>query len=330
MKFVIVCPFGMRTGGPESCFQLSDTLMRHGLEAEMWLLTEADGTALRELIQGGKNFTNIRFDLPERVNTFEDYLRYLAKPFVSFEPKEKVLFVLPEDYAWMVPLFVSQQVLVWWLSVDAGFRALGELNTNYLRLPYVRHAHQSVYAERFLRALGLDSTPLGDYTVVDGRGDPPPQTARPKSVVFSAEQKVIVKLDLLERAIAQRCAYAQFTRIASMHKSEVSAAFRNARVYIDLGHFPGRDRAVREAVLLGANAIIANCGSGAVTEDFPVPDIYRVKPLDLDYIAALCAHMLEQPEVHTASFAPWRAAIAQERERFAAQVVGTFARYLAQ
>jgi len=324
MKIVLLCPYGFRTGGPEAVYQLSDMLIRQGFDARLWPLAEADIIWLHEFVRSGKNLSSIRLDVPQRENTIEDYRHYRTRPFESYEPGERYLFVVPEVHVWMLPLFVSQRVLVWWLSVDNAFRALSEVNANVLRMGFVRHAVQSAYADRFIGALGLRGTYLSDYTIARPESPLRPLAERPRSIAISASHKVAINLDLLCRAILERAPDAQIVRVVDMSKSEVCRALEDARVFIDLGKFPGKDRMAREALLLGTNIVIGNCGSGACADDYPVAETYRVDPFDVVHVAGLCVHMMEHPQFHEPRFRGIRAAVAQEEERFADEVLATF------
>jgi len=329
MKLVILCPFGVRTGGPEAQYQLSDMLLQQGFDAYFWLLTDPDLATLRDFVRNGQNLSSIQLNIPERANAVEDYRRYRIRPFPQYNPHERMLFIVPEIYVWLLPLLLPQQVMIWWLSVDNAFRPLSEVNSNFLRLPLVHHAAQSEFALRFVRALGVSGSMLSDYSVVELPPDLPALGDRPKTVAICAGHKISVNLDPLCQQIAERCPEANVVRIANMSKADVCAVLAQARVFVDLGKFPGKDRMVREALLLGANPIIANCGAGAISQDFPVPPMYRVDPLASANIAALCGHMLEYPEAHAPHFAAFRNDVAAEKSRFAAEVLQTFSGFIA-
>jgi hypothetical protein len=165
-KIVILIPYGVRTGGPEACFQLSDALLKQGFDARVWLMVPEDFDVMRGATRSGVRLKQSQFTVPLRTNPIEEYRRYQALPFEVTNLEPSTVFVLPEVYAWAIPMFEGFPVLLWWLSVDNAFTALGQVNLNHLRMPLVSHACQSIYARQVVEALGLKATMLSDYTVV--------------------------------------------------------------------------------------------------------------------------------------------------------------------
>ncbi|ATE59442.1 hypothetical protein [Thauera sinica] len=318
MKFVILCPLGARTGGPEACFQLSDALLRLGFEAEMWLHEPADIIAFQEYNLDPVPGTP--FELPAKAHGIEEYDPYRYEPFTRYSPEERVVFVLPEVYLSVISLFLGKEVMIWWLSVDNAFKALGGINLNFLRHPSIRHAAQSRYAEGFLQAVGLDPRRLTDYTVVP-RGDAGAVSQRPLRVALNAGNKVIVDLDAISALIEAYCPGVEIVRIAGLPREKVYEIFSTSRVFIDLGNFPGKDRMAREALLLGAAIILGNSGAGANEEDFPIARMYRPDVYAYPQIAGLAAHMALHPEAHASRFHSARQTFLDEKGNFDAEVL---------
>jgi hypothetical protein len=328
MKFVILSPSGIRTGGPEACFQLSDTLIQNGFDAEIWLVTSDDVAFLQNALREKTRLRDLVLVVPERSNLIAEYSGYRFKPFSRCSPSDEVAFVLPEVYLGFMPFFAGMQVLVWWLSVDNAFSALSSINLNSLRTPDVRHAVQSVYAERFVSALGFESTPLTDYTVARDVVDLP-LSERPLKLALNAGPKVISDLNALTRSIAERIPDVDIVPIVGLSQSQVSDALSTSRLFIDLGKFPGKDRMPREAIMLGTNIIIAWAGAGMHMGDFPIAEMYRAPTHDLQFVARLAAHMIVNPEAHAPRFKLARDAIAAEKDIFSQEVLTTFSRYFA-
>jgi len=318
MKFVILCPLGARTGGPEACFQLSDALLRLGFEAEMWLHEPADIIAFQEYRlnpapQGS-------FEVPVKTHGIAEYEQYRYKPFIRYSSGERVVFVLPEVYLTVISLFLGVEVLIWWLSVDNAFKALGSINLNFLRHPSIRHAAQSSYAERFLGALGLEPLRLTDYSVIPGGGTET-VALRPLRVALNAGNKVVVNLDAISALIEAYCPGVEIVRIAGLPRERVYEIFSTSRVFIDLGNFPGKDRMAREALLLGSAIILGRAGAGANEVDFPISAMYRPDVYAYPEIARLAAHMALHAEAHGSRFEVARRTFLDEKENFDAEVL---------
>lgn len=323
MKYVILSPYGIRTGGPEACYQLSDSLIRQGFEAEVWLVSAGDVDAFRDALKKKIRFAGNSLQIPERLNNVDEYQNYQAKPFKSYAPGDDVMFIMPEVYMWMMPLLLGCKVMVWWLSVDNAFRAMADINLNMLRTPLVKHAVQSDYARAFTASLGLKSTFLTDYTVISPKPTPALQD-RPLKVSVNAGKKVIFDLNVLSASLKELNPNIEIVKIAGLSREEVYDAFSTSRVFIDLGNFPGKDRMAREALLLGANIIVGNAGAGHYEADYPLPELYRPPVFDLAAVARLTAQMVQDPVTHAAQFQSARQIFGNEKEIFDKEVVHTF------
>lgn len=329
MKFVILAPLNVRTGGPEACFQLSDMMIRSGFDTQMWLIKHpAYIPVFRALLKQGAVLAQMTLKVEESQNTVGEYSHYQVKAFDGQLFQEETVIIIPETYLWMLPLLSGLRVLVWWLSVDNAFEALSRINCNLLRAPLVRHAVQSAYASDFVRALGLKASPLSDYTVVDKR-EAPGLAARPVRAAINTGAKVNAQdLEQVMQRLRQQCPEVDIVPIASLGRQQVYAAFSTSRLYIDLGNFPGKDRMAREALLLGANILIHRAGAGAHADDFAVPETYRPLAHEAGHIAQLATHMLLNPMVHAAQFERARSWVRQEKIIFEGEVLQTFSAYL--
>ncbi len=67
----------------------------------------------------------------------------------------------------------------------------------------------------------------------------------------------------------------KFVPIINMTPKQVIEALQKAKVYIDFGNHPGKDRIPREAAILGCCVITGKRGSAAFYEDVPIPDEYK-------------------------------------------------------
>jgi hypothetical protein len=67
----------------------------------------------------------------------------------------------------------------------------------------------------------------------------------------------------------------KFIPLIKMTREEVIKTLQRAKVYIDFGNHPGKDRIPREAAILGCCVITGKRGSAAFFEDVPIPDEYK-------------------------------------------------------
>jgi hypothetical protein len=67
----------------------------------------------------------------------------------------------------------------------------------------------------------------------------------------------------------------KFVPLINMSREEVIKTLQRAKVYIDFGNHPGKDRIPREAAILGCCVITGKRGSAAYYEDVSIPDQYK-------------------------------------------------------
>ena len=263
----ILCLAGVRTGGPEAIHQLSDALIEQGFDARMVYYDWAQIAALEAAQpQEGYMFGSVH------KNEIEEYARYKVNQSDVIWNREDTIIVLPETLCHLAPKFDKATVLVWWLSVDNGFGALAKVNLNHLRAENVKHAYQSRYAQQFLASLGLDSYHLSDYTTdISKLAKPMPTDERANLVLFNANHKVTTDLQLIADQLGRADPSIECIPIRGLDRKEVAALFARARVYVDLGNLPGKDRMPREASLMGCDVLVASNGAGAT--DFPFANV---------------------------------------------------------
>lgn len=260
MTVYILCPHGIRTGGPEALHQLSDALIHHGFDARMVYYDWGQVVAMeRADIDDGYAFG-------ERSNEIAEYARYETKA-ASVVPNEPgAIVVLTETLCHLAPKFDRARVLIWWLSVDNGFEALAKINLNHLRRSGVFHASQSVYANRIIVGLGLSPAAgafLTDYTSdLGGYSSPTPFNERPRLALFGT-RKSIVNFDDVFARVREMDDTITCKKLGEMSRSQVMDLLGLARVYVETGSMPGKDRMPREALARGCNLVLAPHGAGA-------------------------------------------------------------------
>jgi len=314
-RILVVCPGGVVSGGPEVLHQLVDSLRRRGRDAYICYFP---------------------FDRSHR--TPSEYGHYQVAQH-AFVDDAVTTVVLPESATKIAARLHQAEVLIWWLSVDNFFmargrgvwsdrlRRWGSLYTFRLPLHALRrHAHlaQSVYAAHFLERHGIASRPLGDY-ISDAHHQPLTlQTAavRRDVVLFNPRKGFSFTGRLM-----RRWPHFQFEAIEGLGAREVAQRLRSAKLYIDFGHHPGKDRLPREAALSGCCVITGLRGAAAFEEDVGIPRTYKLdetNPLAVETFGALVQDIFAHFERHSDRFAAYRACLAEERSIFDKQVAALF------
>ena len=273
-------PRGVETGGPEALHQLVAKVRSAGREA---YLVPLPGT--------------------ESMPDVASYAVYDAPIRGSAPDSSDALIVAPEANIRALRPYKRANTVIWWLSIDFSSRFYfeqlakreGVFSVPFLMARAGRAIHrtefivarkcdpiiersinvtQSNYAWAYLFArLGIVSSMLTDYT-----------SRATMSLVGSIEEGDRGRTIAYSPAKGGKFAAAlkahrpdlEWVAIAGMSKFDVVRTLKNAAVYIDLGHHPGKDRIPREAALCGAAVIVARHGAAAFSSDLPIPWEHKI------------------------------------------------------
>jgi hypothetical protein len=111
-----------------------------------------------------------------------------------------------------------------------------------------------------------------------------------------------------------------------MTKAQVRDTLFDARLYIDFGSHPGKDRVPREAAIAGAIVLLRAAGAANHFLDHPLPTDYLFTDDDVvsGALHRKVAMILDDPDRHFANQRIYRDAVLLERERFDLEVRSVF------
>ena len=112
-----------------------------------------------------------------------------------------------------------------------------------------------------------------------------------------------------------------------MTPSQVADLFASAKIYIDFGHHPGKDRLPREAAMAGCCVITGRHGSARYFDDVSIPDEYKLDDLSETYRTAfypLVTAIFNDYSSHSKRFDAYRMKIIEEPKVFQEQVQAIF------
>jgi hypothetical protein len=139
-----------------------------------------------------------------------------------------------------------------------------------------RHLCQSFYAEDFLRGMGLSNvTFLGDFTdykILDASYD----IEKKRNIVLYSPAKGLN----FSRKIINEGQEISFIPLTRLSRHQLTDLLQIAKVYMDFGNHPGRDRIPREAAMYGCCIITSLRGSAKYFEDIPIPSEYKFIDVD--------------------------------------------------
>ena len=311
-KIVVLCPGNGVTGGPELLHQLVHALNSMGRDAKICYYP-----------------TDQQFKCPS------PYLKYEA-PQAKVSEAEGAIVIIPEVATKLVRQFKKSDIVIWWLSVDnyfeaakksaardvyRRFKSLLQGRIPIFRLQKFHHLAQSEYARAFLASKGITANMLTDY-LSDEHMIWRKHQQREDVILYNPKKGINVT-----RTLQVAMPEFKFVPLINMTSSEISDWCNRAKVYIDFGHHPGKDRMPREAVIAGCCLITGRQGSANFKEDVFIPESYKIdeqsRTFERDFREAVNG-IFEMFDVKTLDFDEYRERINREKSDFLNQVANIF------
>ncbi len=331
----IVAPANVTTGGPTLLHQLA--------------------YHLREDLKINAYMYYIPSDHPSPIHS--EYQQY-DNPFARrIEDKEKNILIVPEIVKTIGILKEYSKIKksIWWLSVDnfylstllSGkknfffYRAINTIWKIFFKSPLINietkiykkvdfnlielpeeiknvdfYLVQSFYALNHLISKGIQNEKilyLSDYLNEN--------FLKTKTELFKKENIVAYnpkKGYSFTKKIIKRTKDIEFAPIINMTRQQVVETLQKAKVYIDFGNHPGKDRIPREAAILGCCVITGKRGSAAFYEDVPISEEYKFddKYENISEIINKVKDCFENFDKRYKDFDHYREVIKQEPQKF--------------
>lgn len=325
-KIFILAPAGIVTGGVELLHQLCNVLRNNKKEAYIVY----SGDASHEIPMDYK-----KYNIQLADNIEDDNNNILILPEVSFDKFCEVEHI---------------RVIVWWLSVDNYFlhfygsffdnyrynpiyafkRLLREnFNRIFLRQKYqkysikkikqcrniILHAYQSEYANHFLMKNGiLNTVHLGDYINDDYIFDDYLINKKTNSIIYNPKKGINFTKKLIKASPALN-----WIPIENMTRAQVKETMRAAKLYVDFGYHPGKDRMPREAAMCGCCIITGKLGAAGFKEDLAIDETkykFNQKNSDIPKIIQTIHYTLDNYNSVVSDFTGYREKISREKNEF--------------
>lgn len=305
VRFLIYSPVGVKTGGPECLYQLCDAL--NNLNFEAWIVQSLETKGLIP----SKDFEhyNVRY-FSGKFNPDQDVLivpetamqipRHIIKsvkqivvwwlsvdnsPLQFFSNFEKRNFTHHSSWNIESPNvnFKREKISVNLSRASLAFKRninsqLSKIKTKKIDLSKSQHVAQSFYAKSVVESyLEADVHILSDY-IFDSQAKNINLLKKHKStsdipiIVYNplkGFEYLAQVMELLKNVV-------QFVSLENMSTSKVRHTLATANLYLDLGHFPGKDRIPREAILEGTPVVLAARGAARNDLDLPIPNKYKI------------------------------------------------------
>lgn len=314
-RVVMLTPAGA-TGGPEAIHQLAYSLNSLGIDCRI-----AYYGSQNKVHVAGHRILCQPADCPSSMETYREYRPQVAAEIVL---DSETLVILPEVATAQHGVFRNCGVAIWWLSVDFAVAQNPALNDPKGRAELFQrdnliHLYQSVYAREWLRQSGARNLfDLGDYTNQIYLGPEPSGPSPRPAVAFNLRKGA----SSAEQFFAQ---HPQFDALGlrGFTKAQLRDIFAERLLYVDCGHFPGKDRMPREAAACGSIVFVHRHGAGCFYDDFPLPDFFKFTLDDLSSgdLARRMDEVIADPRRYWAEQVHFRALIGWEKAQFHDQVM---------
>ena len=302
-RYYVIVSARKVTGGVELAHQMCRELLEKGCQAWMYYIQSEQKEPVDAL-------PDIRYKKygTSHVNSLE-----------GIDSEDSVLIVPEGAAAWALPWNKCKRVL-WWMSVDNYVRNAKLSGVDYfddLRKRVSLHLVQSEYAFQYLLGRGIpreNILKVSDY-IGENYGKFQLPCEFRKDIALYNPQKGLEEL----RPLIERIDWLKWIPLINLTEEQMMAIMGIAKVYIDFGGHPGKDRIPREAASSGCCVITNKKGSAHFYEDIPIPDCYKIDdvPKEYDRIENLLKDICIHWEKHYMEFEEYRRFISGERQRFA-------------
>lgn len=287
-KYVVLCPANYVTGGIEALHQLVDALGR---------------------IDRVQSFICY---LPENQHPRKspEYAEYLTSEVEFDSIPHDATVIIPEIWAELAET-ISNFKILWWLSYD-NFDRQKEVFLS----EYDLHISQSRYAQSQIRERhGIDSEIVTDYVNVSFHSrDLDPVREQHEFQICTNPAKGIDMIETFQNV----CSDLSLLKISGSNRLDLQLQMLKSDLYIDFGHFPGKDRMAREASALGLPVLLHRQGAAANATDFPLNDWYKFTTVEEAYNKA--SIMLQSLDGHRLRQSALRTSVQNEQSTFMLEV----------
>jgi hypothetical protein len=293
---------------------------------------------LREL---GQNAFIVYLPVEKIFEPPEAYTKFNT-PVGQYDDSDGTLIIFPEVNP-MLALSVRYAVAaIWWLSLD---NFLERRHTSLLRdkIRYIKkalkrqrpffgikslkslvHFTQSDYSGKYLESKGLEAIPfyepINDQFLTNSIGSG--FDSRIDEVLYNpAKGKKITEI------LIKNFPDIVFTPLKGFNREQLSNKLFTAKIYIDFGHHPGRDRMPREAAMHGCCIITGRLGAAQNDIDLPIQSKYKLDSTKIDFLEKfgdLVNNIFTNFPKHSSAFDEYRDLIKNEPQRFRSQLKNYF------
>ena len=321
----IFCAPNFATGGPEALHQLGHQLIKMGMNAKMYYHPIADRTI-------------------DPVHPF--YKNYKVPYVTEIENSRHNYLILPETSPELIfkAEFKDIHKVIWWLSVTNYYKMLAPLMRRTKRKPayWLKKLYKPIAFATMEKIKEMNISCIGhsffsmDHLQKAGI-KPAGQISDYMNHQFfkrvneqSEKQDIIIynpvkNGEYLQKIIAQT-PNLSWTPLKGLSPDEVADRMNKAKLYVDFGYHPGKERMPREACIMRCCMIIGREGSAAYDKDMPILYKYRFDKTDenIPGIIETINTCLVNYSEEIKNFSAYRDVLYQEEKQFEIDVASVF------
>ena len=286
----------------------------------------------------------------------KDFEFYNNPVSYSIEDNKNNILIVPEIYLTVQVLkkFKNIRKVIWWLSIDNYlinrfmmqkrffylllrmvnklFEKFGKtsiIDTNEIALDYYKNYNFSEddlikqalvnlcsakHVENYLGSVGLNNVIYISELLNEDFLKIETDTSLKENIIAYNPAKGVG----FTRRIIESAKHLNFVPIQNMSRTEVIKQLQKAKVYIDFGNHPGRDRLPREAASLKCCVITNRRGGARLKEDMTIPEDYKFDSIEdnIPLIVKKIEDCLNNYNEAIANFEEYRKSIREEPARF--------------
>lgn len=325
-KIYIITPTDYFNGGAELLHQLCDVMRRNNLNAHMC-------------------YYNRKTDGYEKVSLPEHLQIYNLKIVEEIEDCAQNLLIVPEKHTGPLRKYTKIQKCLWWLAAGNYFwyseiygrdsmavfayhwmrYFIGKntpLTFGEIKRMNIQHLAQCWYIVAFLQGKGLHNVAyLSDYINTLHEETRQIPVNREDIILYNPKRNT-----KYIRALMKRDRSLKFVPIQNKTSQQVAKMMRKAKLYIDFGSHPGKDRMPREAVMHGCCILTSTLGSADFWDDVPIDSEFKFcrTKNNIDRVIKKIHEILDNYSLYAPKFDGYREYIYSEKEKFEQDVLKFF------
>lgn len=342
----VMCSAGAATGGPELLHQFAYLLRENGVNAILYYTPNNMENPVHEAY--------VKYNVPyvREIEDKEENVLVVCELYdhimicQNYKNIRKCLWWLSVDN-----FFLSRPMDNWlknklghmaWVADSALYRFIGRscfdlphyvvkqysnftVDDEPLLKGFICHFYQSEYARQTLQRMKVSEDKifaLSDYLnqqfIEDNKDF---ANLEKKDIVLYYPRKGKKFTGKLIREAQNKL---NFVPIKGLTRTQMIDLLRSAKVYIDFGHHPGKDRIPREAAICKCCVITGKRGAAANDIDIPIPSKYKFDESSIPQIIQTITDCVDRYEDNIVQFEGYCKSIINEYSVFKKQVDSVF------